>query len=509
MRSKAHLYYTIYISFLSVLLNCFINLYLTPKITNFVGVEAYGFVSLAKTFVSYANIIMTALNSYAARYMTVAYLQNQKDKYNEYLSTVFIADFVIGGAIFVVGLFCIGNLEVILNIPIDLIESVKFLFFLTFLTFYVTTISTVFFATGYIKDRLDINNWIKGFSYISEISILAFCFFVLKPRIWYVGLATVIAALIMLIGTVIMTKKLIPESNVKISNFSKVSLIKLVLSGIWNSANNMGNALNSGLDLLISNRMLSALSMGQVSIAKTINNMLYTVYTTISQPFQPGFLKKYSDGNMEGLVADLKYSMKLCGMITNVFFSGICVMGVPFLKLWIPTQDIYTIYKLTIIAMLPCVSEGCVYPLYYVYTLTVKNKIPCLITILGGICNVLSMCLMLKYTNVGVYSIVITTAVIMNFINLVTNPLYISRCLKVKRLTFYPCILRNICAVFGSIISMKMVAHFFPWPDNWQLFSIEVFICGIVGLVPEVIILFNKDELQKNITFLLSKMLKK
>lgn len=69
------------ISAISVFLNCFINLYLTPKITNSVGADAYGFVSLAKNFVSYANIIMTALNSYAARYMTVAYIQKDEKKF--------------------------------------------------------------------------------------------------------------------------------------------------------------------------------------------------------------------------------------------------------------------------------------------------------------------------------------------------------------------------------------------------------------------------------------------
>ena len=80
--------------------------------------------------------------------------------------------------------------------------------------------------------------------------------------------------------------------------------------------------------------------------------------------------------------------------------------------------------------MLPCISEGCVYPLYYIYTLKVKNKIPCMVTIIGGICNVVAMFLLIKYTNLGVFAIVLTTAVVMNVINLVTNPLYMSHCLK-------------------------------------------------------------------------------
>lgn len=52
-------------------------------------------------------------------------------------------------------------------------------------------------------------------------------------------------------------------------------------------------------------------------------------------------------------------------------------------------------------------------PIYYVNTLTVKNKIPCFITIIGGLLNVVGMFILIKYTNLGVYAVPITTAVIM------------------------------------------------------------------------------------------------
>ena len=63
MEKKEHVYVAMIISFLAVLLYSFINLYLAPLITNTVGIEAYGFVSLAKSFVYYADIAMAALNS--------------------------------------------------------------------------------------------------------------------------------------------------------------------------------------------------------------------------------------------------------------------------------------------------------------------------------------------------------------------------------------------------------------------------------------------------------------
>ncbi|MDY4479877.1 MAG: hypothetical protein SPE33_07570, partial [[Pasteurella] aerogenes] len=90
------------------------------------------------------------------------------------------------------------------------------------------------------------------------------------------------------------------------------------------------------------------------------------------------------------------------------------------------------------------VLEGVVGPLYYIYTLKIKNKVPCIITILGGIINIGAMYILLTYTDGGAYIVVGTTAVIMIFINLVTNPLYMCKCMEIKWYTFYPTILKYI-----------------------------------------------------------------
>lgn len=496
-KERAHIYYTMGISAISVFLNCFINLYLTPQITNSVGADAYGFVSLAKNFVSYANIIMTALNSYAARYMTVAYIQKDEKKFKQYYNTVFFGDLFIGGVIFIVGIIATIFLEKLLNIPGHLILDVKIMFALTFLTFYITTISTVFLAVGYVKDRLDLVNSIKGVSYIVEMVILAFTFIIFKPRVWYVGIALLMAAMVVFGGTVNLTNKLLPNGQLKISAINKKAFKTLVVNGIWNSANSMGNVLNSGLDLLVSNLLLDALSMGQVSIAKTINNMIYTIYATISQPFQPTFLKYFSSKDNKALLKELKYSMRVCGFVTNLIFAGFIVLGKDFYRLWIPTQNIDLVYQLTVIAMLPCITEGCMYPIYYIYTLTIKNKVPCFITIAGGLLNVGGMVLLLKYTRLGVYAIVITTAIIMNGINLIANPIYMSKCLKVKIGTFYPEIFLNIVAGVCAVLVMGATVHVLPTQTSWLMFFMKGGICVVVGILGQLMVLFRPTEIKR------------
>lgn len=496
MEKKKHVYVAMIISFLAVLLNSFINLYLVPLITNTVGIEAYGFVSLAKNFTSYAVILMTALNSYAARYMAIAYLQGKKEEYLKYFNTVLFGNIFVAGIVLVLGIICVYKLDVILNIPVDSVGQIKLLFLLTFVTFYISTVTTAYAETAYVKDCLEIYNAIMFFSYFIEICILIITFMFFTPRVWYVGLATVVATIIVLVGSVKMTHRRVPELQIKIKKFSGNAMKMLVVNGFWNAANSLGNVLNSGLDLLVSNLLLNSISMGQISIAKNISGLIYTLYLTISQPFQPNFLKKYSEGDIEGLIEDLKYAMKICGIITNTVFAGFCILGLQFYKLWIPTQDISLLHILTVMAMLPCISEGCVYPLYYIYTLTVKNKIPCIVTIIGGVCNVIAMYLLIKYTKIGIFSIVLTTAVVMNIINLITNPIYMSHCLNIRKGTFYPNIFLNILCCCIALFTMKGIIMVYPIKDGWLSFIFHIVICGSAGIILQMLIAFKPSEMK-------------
>ena len=493
-KNKTHIYLTIILGIVSVLVNCFISLFITPKITNSIGIEAYGYVTLAKNLVAYATILTTALNSYATRYISIAYLKGEMKQFNRYMSTVFYGDLFIGLALLVVGILFTLRAEFIINIESKLVNDVKILFLLSFIYFFVNTISTVFTASSYIKNKVEILSIIKTVSYVVETIVLFFCFWVIEPETWYVGMASLSMALVFFIGTYRMTRVLLPESRLSIKNYNTLAFKELVINGFWNSANSLGNALNSGLDLLITNLLLSNVAMGQVSVAKTINNVIYALYLAISQAFQPKLLKHYSNGNKNGLIRELKYAMSVSGIITNSIFAGFLVIGYDFLNMWLPGQDIKIIYLITVITMMPCISEGCVFPLYYVYTLTVKNKIPCIITIIGGLLNVLCMIVLIRYTSFGIYSIVVTTAVIMNFIGFVTNPIYISNCLQVKKFTFYPEILLNVLFLAMTIVALSLVKSLWIGSiHEWKCMIISVFSLGGLAVVIQILFfrLFN------------------
>lgn len=80
---------------------------------------------LAKNFTQYATIITIALNSYAARYITVSYHNNDMEKAQEYISSVYYGDVAISAVIMIVAGGFILFLDRILNISLELVTSVK------------------------------------------------------------------------------------------------------------------------------------------------------------------------------------------------------------------------------------------------------------------------------------------------------------------------------------------------------------------------------------------------
>lgn len=482
MNNKRKIFNTVFFSVIAMSVNYLINFFLTPFITENVGAEAYGFVSLSKNIISYAGIITIALNSYATRYIAVCYHRGEKQKSENYFNSVFYANIFLSCILFLI--FFIGSINIshLLNVSNELVEQVKLLFVLSGVTFCITTSFSVFSSSAYIKNQLDKVNIFKGLSYIAEAFILILLFSLSNKYVWYVSLGTIVSSLILGISNLVIFKKCTPEINISAKNISISSIKELVGNGIWNSLNSLGNMLNSGLDLLITNLMLTSLEMGQLAIAKTISSMFYGLFQLIAQPFQPIFLKDYSEKNNEKLIKDLKISMICSGLFSNLAFAGFVGLGIEYYQLWIPSQDINLIWILTIITIFGSIIEGAVYPLYYIYTLTIKNKIPCIVTIIGGIANVIGMYLLIKYTNLGIYAVVITTAVIMTIINFIFNPLYMTKCLNVSKKTFYPYLFKHSLSCSIMIIVFYLIGKM-NFRISWIYFVFKIILCIITGII--------------------------
>ena len=143
-----HMARTMLVTGMAYVVNYGITLVLTPFITQTVGTEAYGFVTLAKQFTQYAVIVTTALNIYAARYIALSYHKGDMDQANRYFASVFWGDVYLGFALLALALLITFFLERLISVPAALVSDVKLLFVFSFIAFWVTTVFSVFLKSS-------------------------------------------------------------------------------------------------------------------------------------------------------------------------------------------------------------------------------------------------------------------------------------------------------------------------------------------------------------------------
>lgn len=489
-----HVLKTILISFIGVAISYLISLVLTAYITESLGIEAYGFVTLSKTFVGYAGMITIALTSFTVRYISVSYHAGRMDSANSFFSSSISACVVLCAVLALISGVMIACLEHLINIPHDLVVPVKILFVFVFASFFSTTISSSYTAASFIHSKLDIVGVVKIISYLVEAGVMIVLFNLFDPSVWFVGVGTFCAAATLLIGNIILTHILTPELKFKVNLVSWARIKNLLSNGIWSSLNQLGNELNSGLDLLISNLMLSPLATGQISVAKSIGVIFSTLNSTLAQPFQPGLIRAYSENNTENLVYEVRKTMRISGYFSAVFLAGFVALGKVYIHLWLPSQDYEYLYLLSVINIGHNLTGGVMQPIYYINTLTLKNKVPCVITIISGFANVVAMYLLLKYTNLGAFAVVATTMVIMLSINLFFNPIYSAKCLGIQPAPFYAAIFRHVLGVIVLVGIFAGICRIMA-PASWASMIGAAVVMAIIALPVYALITGNLRDL--------------
>lgn len=502
-----HLFLTIGVSGLALVINYGITLVLTPYITDHVGTEAYGFVTLAKHIAQYATIMTLALNSFSARYVAVHYHQKDIRRANIFFSSTFYGNVVMGVVLLAVGLLAVAFLEHLLRIPEGLLADVKLLFIFVFINFFISTVFNVYGTGAYVANRLDVTGVFKVISYLAEAVVLIVCYHFFSVKICFVGFALLTAGLVVVLSNRWISRKYAPELRIKRSLYQFGAIKQLVSKGIWTSMTEIGSFLHSGLDLLICDLMLTPLAMGQLSAVKSIDLIFLSLYQLVGHAFQPLFLKSYAQNNKADLLSDLKLSMRISGCLGNLAFAGFTTLGLVYYNLWLPNQDTQMLYHLSVITVMSSIACASMNPLYYIYTLTTKQKVPCMITIITGVLNVVGMLVLIRFTSLGVDAVVWTTTVLMWVIDFVTNPLYMAHVLGMPWHCFYPNILKNLASCAVMLLLFKGLSRLYM-PNSWGTLILCAVLYAVLGIVVHLFITFSGEE-RKEYFHRINRMLKR
>lgn len=482
-------------SILAVAVNSCMKLFITPYVANNIGVEAYGYVTLATTFTSYIDIISVSLNAFAGRFISVAYHRNDLKRAKRYYSSTIVADIFLALITLIPGTVVISCLGTILKVPNRLLADVQVLFALTLLKYLLTVVRTAFDTASFLANRLDLSEKKQSISYLLQAGLLLpLCAF-LTPHVWYVGAAAAVAAVYLLIANYRLCRRLTPKLTYEWSAWSPTAVKEIVSTGIWTSLNNLGNVLNSGLDLLITELMLNARALGEISVAKNLVLLCYTIIMKVSNAFQPRLLLLYAENRKDELISLYQTAIKIMGSACILMIAVFYICGYDFLALWLPGQDTEFLFRATMIVFGGDVIPAAVKPLYYAYTLTKKVKVPCIVTILMGSANVISMYFLIRFTHLGAYAVILTTLVI-NMVHFIDAPLYAAYCLRVPYATFYPAIFRHFVGTGAGLLTAVLIRNALPQARNWGILAVKGTASLIIFTIFLSVVMFSASERQ-------------
>ncbi|MCQ2514308.1 MAG: oligosaccharide flippase family protein [Ruminococcus sp.] len=489
---------------LSFSINIGISFFLTPFLVRKLGTEAYGFIGLANNFVQYATIITAALNSMSGRFIAVAYKRGDKDKASRLFSSVLVADLILAGILLVVASVFTLYLDVFLNIPENLILSVKVTFGLTFLTFVISIITAIFTTAAFVKNKLYLNSIRDIISNTLKVTLVVSLFTFCNAKLYFLATATLASGIFLLVANITVKRKILPDVKMSFRLFTPKLVYTLIAAGVWNSLGQLCNALNNGLDLLICNLTLGATMMGLLSIAKTVPNCIDLLISTIANIFTPHFTTLYATGDKERLVEENEFSSKVMSLIMTAPLAGFIAFGNKFYTLWQPTKTPEEIRIIQIISVLACVSylftchSRTISSLFIVYN---KLRPSVLVSFVNGILNVTIVLLLVIFVFKGnnemsAFVIAGVSSVLISLKAIIFVPIYSAHIQGIKWTTYYPSILRGwLC--FGVLIALFAFINSCTTATDWLSFLSLCVVCGAGGYVISIPLIFNTKELSK------------
>lgn len=484
-------------SVLVLAVNVAINLVLSPIIVSTLGAEANGFVTLANNCVTYAQLLTTAISSMAARFITIEHARGNFDKANLYYNSIFWGNLALALILMVPAAACVVHLELVFDVPADILWDVKLLFAFVFANFLVSTALPKYDCGPFAVNRLDRSYIPQAVGQAARCVVVFSLFALLAPHVWYVGLAASVMTAITLAANAYNTHALTPELRVGLRKgkrrFSLKALKELFFSGIWNSIQSIGNMLSSGLDILVTNVFLGASAMGSVSLSKTLYTLMAQLSSSVCNALAPELTIDWARGDRERLLANINRAMKLTSCIMTVPLVGIMVFGDRFYALWVPSQDATLLWELTVLGVFGYAFTSGVQILFNVFTTVNKVRSNAIAVLASGLASIVGTLLLVNATDLGVYAV----AGVSSAMNLIRNLAFMlpvtARYLGCKWYQFYPQVLRSNVSVLALLVMGLFVKMIVPG-GNWGTFVVAVGAFAVMGFAFNAVFLLSRDE---------------
>ena len=427
-----------------------VSFFLSSYLVATLGEVANGFTQLANNFVSYASLVTIAFNSMGSRFISAAYHRGKIEDSVAYYSTLIVCNVILCLIFLPVAIVVLANLGCIVDMGNADPADVRMLFAFVFANFGANLFVSLFCSAMFVVNKVYIQNAINLIRNVLNAALLVFAFSFFTTRVCYVSLVALLLTILSAPVCYIIKRRVVPELTFSAKAFSGKFVRDLTSSGIWNTVNQCGNILTTGLDLLFANWFVGASPMGVLSVAKIIPTAITTLATTLNNNLEPELVIIYAKEGVEGLYRRVMMDIRLSNFIMAAPIGVFCALAPAFYQLWMPSLDAWELTILSILTLSNFIPWAGPQVVYNVFTVMNRLKLNSASFLGGAVLNFIFVLLALNYTNLGVYAISGISTIISVARNLLIIAPYVSSLLYKPWWTIHREMLVSIISVAGS-----------------------------------------------------------
>lgn len=476
MSEKKQVFKNAFVNILSLSMRMLVGIWLVPYLVKHIGAAAYGFVPIAAILTEYISVVTNSVNQAISRYLVIDIQKKDWKKANKTFNTSF---FSIVGIILIqlpIVFIVLRNFDSIFSVPAELFKDVYTLFLLSITAFLISVFSTIFNTSMYAHNRIDLMRLLDILRIGTRVTTIILLFSIDTPKLYYVGIGEVLAAIIIFFVSMYNWRKLTPKLHIKISDFEKEKLMDMMSMAGWLVVNYVGMLLFIKIDLIVVNRYIGAESAGQYASILQWSNLIRTVIGIFSFLTGPLVLAAYAKKDYQKIKHILLTSMKILGVLVSLAVGVLIVLSKPLLTIWIGEEIAEQALLLKILVVHLSVNLA-VIPLFSINTAMNKVKLPGIVTLSAGVLNFILAVLLATKTELGIYGVAIAGMIVLTLKNAVFTPIYASKILDIKWTTFFQPIWQT------TLTMIFIVALGFPLQKILKIDSyIELIVVGL-GLI--------------------------
>ena len=415
-------------------LNVLIGMWYTPYLIRHLGVAVYGLVPLANSLTSYLSLITLSLNGAAGRFLTIDLEKGDDISANRTFNTVLLGNLGLVIIALPLVIVLVLNVQRWFDIPAGQEMYAQYLLAATLVAYLLTMVRSSFSVSSWARNRFDLRNIIIAIYQLTRVAIVVGIFRLTQPLLWHVGLGIFGAAVVGLIGDVLLWRKLTPQLQVRPTAFDRSRVRELFGMGGWLVVNQVGTLLFLNVDLIVANTLLGAEIAGGYGSVLLFSTLLRRLAQTASTVLTPTVLAKYARGDMQAVNRISQQAVRFLGLVMALPIGLLCGFAAPLLTLWLGHE--FQNLSWLLVALTAHLSVNlAVLPLFGINVAFNKVRVPGIVTLVMGACNVGLAVLFVKL-GWGAIGIAAAGALVLTLKNAFFTPVYAAYIQKLPWWTF-------------------------------------------------------------------------